>query len=148
MARDKSVTKGGSRGAGEPIKPPQESWPDGLSDNQCAFLDAFLVLMDTGKAAKHAGVSRFTHYKWASNDPEYRKAFEMAKGVVVAWLEDLARGYATEGGNPGTDMTKWLLRHWGPKATYQPTLDVGDDGKARNLVHITFGKRGEAEPPV
>lgn len=54
------------------------------------YLENYLATANRTFAAEAAGVSYWTHYAWLKNDPEYKKAFEAAKEIIVDRAEDEA----------------------------------------------------------
>lgn len=67
----------------------------GLS-KQSAFLAAYVVCARIDKAAAAAGVDRALHYRWLE-EPEYAKAFDLARKQAGEALEDEAIRRAYEG---------------------------------------------------
>lgn len=69
-----------------------------LSHNQRAFLKAYVQSGGAiGRAARAVGITAIPHYQWLHNNPEYKKAFELAKPLAHQTLEDEAIRRSNEG---------------------------------------------------
>jgi hypothetical protein len=64
---------------------------------QSAFLEAFRDTGTLAGAARTAGVSRSSHYRWIRENPEYRAKFEEANEEAADALEQEARRRALDG---------------------------------------------------
>ncbi len=60
---------------------PAKKGEENLTDAQRAFLAAFREMGIIRRACKVAEGGRQTHYDWIDASPEYREAFEAAKGT-------------------------------------------------------------------
>jgi hypothetical protein len=65
--------------------------------HQRAFLSAFEGSGCIRHAAKHAQITRETHYKWLKHDPVYRAAFKESRRAAGDHLESIAVERATVG---------------------------------------------------
>ena len=61
------------------------------------FLTTYSEQGAVGISAELSGISRFTHYKWLQNDPDYAEAFHEAERSAITSLEDEARKRAIGG---------------------------------------------------
>lgn len=71
--------------------------PDTPSPKKEKFLQAIALTGNRTLAAKLAGCSRYTHYNWLEEDPEYGGRFEEAMAEAADLLEQEARRRAVQG---------------------------------------------------
>jgi hypothetical protein len=64
---------------------------------QRAFLAAFAVTGNIGRAAAAAGIDRSTHHRWMREDSAYAESFKQATEEAAGVVEDIAVQRATEG---------------------------------------------------
>ena len=119
-----------------------------MNRKQKAFLAAFSETGNVRLACKAAKVSRSRHYQWRDEDPEYRKAVDLAKEDAADLLEEEARRRAVEGveepvgwykGQAGgtvpkysNDLLKFLLRGLRPEK-YRERQEVAVTGSLANI---------------
>ena len=68
-----------------------------VTPNQRAYLQAYVRCCRHVKAAKAAKVSLTVHYAWLKESVAYGQAFDLAKPIAIAALEDTAIKRANEG---------------------------------------------------
>lgn len=68
-----------------------------LTHAQTAFLAAYSICGQVGKAAEASNTNRMFHSIWMKRHESYRKAYEIAKSIQQQMLEDEAVHRATEG---------------------------------------------------
>lgn len=84
---------------------------------QRAFLSVYAETSNIVKAARSAQINRGTHYHWLDSDPDYARAFDMARRQSGDILESEAMRRAVEG-------TEEYVLHQG-----QPVRDPDNPGQ-------------------
>ena len=95
-------------------------------------------------AAKSAGISRNTHYRWMEEDPDYREAVEELNNVVLDFAEASLHEQIRE---KSTAATIFLLKTRGKGRGYveRQELDLGNfDGFTEEQLDEYIKKETEA----
>ena len=84
-----------------PLKAPTPKqvaqFPEALQLNQRMFLAAYVNLGSVTHAAQAVKMVRQNHRRWMKESEEYKKAFEMAKRMVIETLEGVVHQFACKG---------------------------------------------------
>lgn len=73
----------------------QSDTSDNLKNNMIQAMEKSLCVVSV--AAKQAGISRNTHYRWLKEDPEYKSAIEDLDNVTLDFAESKLHGLINEG---------------------------------------------------
>lgn len=77
------------------------------------------------QAAKKVGINRGLHYRWMTEDPEYKNAVDSVEGVAIDFAESQLYKQI-QGGNPAS--TIFYLKTKGRKRGYNENVDVNLSG--------------------
>lgn len=90
------------------------------------------------QAAKHAKVSRETHYVWMETDPDYRAASERAKQDSIDAIEAEIRKRATRRKSPSDTLLIFLAKKLNPEFRDNYKVELGNAGGVPLSLDVHF----------